>query len=79
MMPSTGTSGRGQWFTLRQAAAAYPIFSERLLRRLCQERRLPFSKAGRLTVVSEADLLSYLESNRTGVSRPLGLRRLRSS
>jgi hypothetical protein len=55
---------RGPYFTLQQAADAYPIFSFRLLRRLVQERRIPFSRAGRCIVLAEADIEAYLERNR---------------
>ena len=34
---------RGRYFTLEQAAEAYPAFTLRLLRRLVQERRIAFS------------------------------------
>jgi excisionase family DNA binding protein len=64
---SEGTGGvqaRGRYFTLQQAADTYPIFSFRLLRRLVQERRIPFSRAGRCIVIAEADIEAYLERNR---------------
>ena len=55
---------RGRYLTLQQAADAYPVFSFRLLRRLVQERRIPFSRAGRCIVLAEADIEVYLERNR---------------
>jgi hypothetical protein len=55
---------RGRYFTLQQAAVAFPVFTPRLLRRLVQERRIPFSRAGRCIVLAEADILAYLEANR---------------
>lgn len=65
---STGMNGRvparGRYLTLQQAAEAYPVFSPRLLRRLVQERRIPFSRAGRYIVLAEADVETYLERNR---------------
>lgn len=72
---------RGCYLTLQQAADAYPAFSPRLLRRLVQERRIPFSRAGRCIVLAEADIEAYLEHNRVepprwrsgaGASRALG-------
>ncbi len=58
------TGSRGRYLTLAQAAKEYPIFSERLLRRLVQERRIAFSRAGRTVVLAESDIHSYLEHNR---------------
>jgi len=55
---------RGRYLTLQQAAESFPAFSPRLLRRLVQERRIPFSRAGRSIVVAEADINAYLERNR---------------
>lgn len=59
-----GAPARGRYLTLRQAAEAYPAFSPRLLRRLVQERRIPFSRAGRNIVIAGADIDAYLERNR---------------
>ncbi|NNN22182.1 MAG: helix-turn-helix domain-containing protein [Acidimicrobiales bacterium] len=42
----------------------YPVFTLRLLRRLVEERRIAFSRAGRRIVFSESDIESYLENNR---------------
>jgi hypothetical protein len=50
--------------TLPQAAEAYPAFTFRLLRRLVDQRRIPFSRAGRRIVLAEADMENYLEANR---------------
>jgi hypothetical protein len=61
---STRSSDRGRYFTLQQAALAFPAFTPRLLRRLVQERRVPYSRAGRCIVLAEADILAYLEANR---------------
>lgn len=58
------TAPRGRYLTLQQAAEAFPAFSPRLLRRLVQERRIPFSRAGRRIVIAEADIDDYLEHNR---------------
>ena len=55
---------RGRYLTLQQVAVAFPAFTPRLLRRLVQERRIPFSRAGRCIVLAEADILAYLEANR---------------
>ena len=60
---------RGRYFTLQQAAVAFPAFTPRLLRRLVQERRVPFSRAGRCIVLAEADILAYLEANRVEPAR----------
>ncbi len=59
-----GPATRGRYLTLQQAADAFPAFSPRLLRRLVQERRIPFSRAGRCIVIAEADIDAYLERNR---------------
>ena len=64
-----GASERGRYFTLEQAALAFPAFTPRLLRRLVQERRIPFSRAGRCIVLAEADILAYLERNRVEPAR----------
>ena len=68
-----GRSGRsrdrGRYLTLQQVAEAYPAFSLRLLRRLVQERRIPFSRAGRCIVLAEADIDAYLEANRVEPAR----------
>jgi excisionase family DNA binding protein len=55
---------RGRYFTLDQAAEAYPVLPVRLLRRLVSERRIPFTRAGRRIVLAESDLDAYLETNR---------------
>ena len=55
---------RGRYFTISEAAEAYPVFTPRLLRRLVQERRIPFSRAGRSIVFAESDIEIYLERNR---------------
>ncbi len=62
--------GRGRYFTLEQAAAAYPAFTPRLFRRLVQERRIAFSKVGRRIVVAEADIEAYVDSNRVEPPAP---------
>ncbi len=61
--------GRGRYLTLQQAADAYPAFSLRLLRRLAQERRIAFSRAGRCIVLAEADIEGYLDHNRVEPAR----------
>jgi excisionase family DNA binding protein len=55
---------RGRYLTLEQASQVYPVFTFRLLRRLVEERRIPFSRAGRRIVLSERDIEQYLEANR---------------
>lgn len=55
---------RGPYFTIVDAAKVYPIFTPRLLRRLVQERRIAFSRAGRSIVLAECDIEEYLERNR---------------
>jgi excisionase family DNA binding protein len=60
---------RGRYFTLDQAAKAYPVFTRRLLRRLVEQRRIAFSRAGRLIVLAESDIEQYLETNRTEIPR----------
>jgi len=55
---------RGRYFTLQQAADAYPAFTGRLLRRLVQQRRIAFSRVGRNIVLAEADIEAYVEANR---------------
>jgi len=58
-------SARGRWFTLEQAAEAYPAIGARMFRRLVQERRLPFSRVGgRRIVVAESDIEALLEAGR---------------
>lgn len=59
-----GSVTRGRYLTLAQAAEEYPVFTQRLLRRLVQERRIAFSRAGRTIVLAEADINDYLEHNR---------------
>ena len=67
-MPREGSlrhaTNRGRYFTLQQAADEYPAFTHRLLRRLVQERRIPFSRVGRCIVLAESDIEAYLERNR---------------
>jgi excisionase family DNA binding protein len=58
------TSSRGRYLTIPEAAAVYPVFTTRLLRRLVQERRIAFSRAGRTIVFAETDIETYLERNR---------------
>lgn len=66
---------RGPYFTVAQAAQRYPALGQRLLRRLIEERRIAFSKAGRVNVLAESDIEAYLESNRV---EPPQLRSVRS-
>ncbi len=54
----------GDYLFLQDVPVKYPVFSIRLLRRLVQERRIPFSKAGRAIVFSTNDIEDYLEQNR---------------
>lgn len=55
---------RGRYLTLIEAAELYPVFTARLLRRLVQQRRIAFSRAGRVIVLAERDIEAYLERNR---------------
>ncbi len=56
---------RGRYFTIPQAADAYPgVLTVRLIRRLVAERRIAFTYAGRRIVLAEADIEAYLEANR---------------
>ena len=71
-----GRTVRGRYFTIPQAAEAYPgIFTERLQRRLIAERRIAFTRAGRRIVLAEADIESYLEAGRREPMRPASPRR----
>lgn len=72
---------RGRYFTIPQAAEAYPgVLTERLIRRLVAERRIAYSYAGRRVVLAEADIEAYLDANRheplRGPCVPSGARRL---
>ncbi len=62
--PSSALQKRGRYFTLQQAADVYPAFTFRLLRRLTQERRIPFSRVGRCIVLAESDIEAYIEEGR---------------
>lgn len=56
---------RGRLFTIPQAVEAYPgVLTERLIRRLVNERRIAFSYAGRRIVLAEFDIDDYFEANR---------------
>ncbi len=61
---NTAKVSRGSYLTLDQVPDNYPVFTLRLLRRLVEERRIAFSRAGRRIVLSESDIESYLENNR---------------
>ena len=61
---AAGDHRRGRYFTIVEASEAYPVFTPRLLRRLVQERRIAFSRAGRSIVLAESDIEAYLERNR---------------
>lgn len=61
---------RGQYFTLQQVVAAYPVFTPRLLRRLVQQRRIAFSRVGRSIILSEADIENYIAQNRVEPPAP---------
>lgn len=83
--PLRAPSGRrGRYFTIPQAAAAYPgVLTERLIRRLVAERRIAFSYAGRRVVLAEADIEAYLDAGRheplQGPCAALATRRLTPS
>lgn len=64
MPASVAVGRRGRYFTLKQMVEAYPVFTSRLARRLVQQRRIPFSRAGRVIVIAESDIEAYLEGNR---------------
>jgi len=67
---------RGRYFTIPQAAEAYPgIFTERLLRRLIAERRIAFTRAGQRIVLADADLEAFLDAGRREPMRPVSPRR----
>ncbi len=56
---------RGRYFTITQAAEAYPgVLTERLIRRLVSDRRIAFTRAGRRVILAESDIEAYLEGNR---------------
>lgn len=56
---------RGRLFTIPQAVEAYPgVLTERLIRRLVNERRIAFSYAGRRIILAEFDIDDYFEANR---------------
>jgi excisionase family DNA binding protein len=63
------TEPRGRYFTLDQAAEEYPVFTRRLLRRLVEQRRIAFSRAGRRIVLAASDIEQYLERNRVETPR----------
>lgn len=62
--------GRGRYFTLKQVVEEYPAFTPRLARRLVQQRRIPFSRLGRVIVLAEADIEAYIEANRIEPPEP---------
>jgi hypothetical protein len=53
-----------QLVTLRQAVEARPWLSERLVRRLVAERRVPFHKVASRLLFDLADLDAFAESGR---------------
>jgi hypothetical protein len=55
---------RGRYFTIPQAVEACPVLTERLIRRLVEDRRIAYSKCGRRVILAEADIEDYLEANR---------------
>jgi excisionase family DNA binding protein len=65
---SLSVRNRGRYFTLEQVAQEYPVFTMQLLRRLIQQRRIPFSRVGRRIVIAEADIEAYIERNRVETS-----------
>ena len=62
--PARASCERGRYFTLKQVPETYPVFTHRLLRRLVDQRRIPFSRVGRCIVLAEADIEAYIEANR---------------
>jgi hypothetical protein len=71
--PARTNKDRAVYLTLEQAAEAYPVFTFRLLRRLVEERRIAFSRAGRRIVLNERDIEQYLEANRVEPWQDKGL------
>jgi excisionase family DNA binding protein len=65
---SLSLRNRGRYYTLEQVAQEYPVFTMRLLRRLIQQRRIPFSRVGRRIVIAEGDIEAYIERNRVETS-----------
>jgi excisionase family DNA binding protein len=65
---SLSLRNRGRYFTLEQVAQEYPVFTMRLLRRLIQQRRIPFSRVGRRIVIAESDIEAHIEGNRVEAS-----------
>lgn len=56
---------RGRYFTIPQAVEAYPgVLTERLIRRLVNDRRIASTRSGRRVVLAESDIEAYLEGNR---------------
>ncbi len=64
MREHSRVQSRGHYLTPEQAADAYRAFTVRLFRRLVQEWRIAFSRAGRRIVLAEADIEACVESNR---------------
>ena len=61
-MPNTNTLER-RLLDCKRITTEYPGISERLARRLLNERRLPVVKLGRRIFVWSNDLDDYLEAN----------------
>lgn len=53
-----------EWRTLPQVLVERPWLTERYLRRLVAERRIPYSKAGRKLLFDLADLDAFAEASR---------------
>lgn len=67
-----------RYFTIEQATEAYPVLTERLIRRLVAERRIPFSKAGRRVILREDDVVAYLDAGRVEPPRLRSMNRVAS-
>lgn len=68
-MRKVGTGRATSLLTVPEAAARANV-SERMIRRLISERRIPFHHLGRHVRVAEGDLLRFIESGRVEASHP---------
>jgi len=62
------TDGRATYLDV-DGAAAYLTTSPRFVRRLVEERRIPFHKVGRHVRIAEADLAAFLAAGRIEATR----------
>lgn len=69
-MAQTGTTGpAGRLLTVLQAAEVLNT-SPRFVRRLVEERRIPFHKLGRHVRITEADLAAFIAATRIDPTHP---------